>query len=133
MRAAVAQGQLEFALGGLSDVAVEGTMFDDELNAEAAAAQWLKNEFQYRCRAAYSAPQVRMTQSQAALVKAGGVEMLVVDGADPQWFEALSSAQGLEFLWETDAYRGAESRLFTHVSKALTEQRAALLNQIAEG
>lgn len=133
VRALVARGQLEFALGGLSGVATEGALFEDALNAEAEAARWLENEFQYRCRAAYSAPQVRLTQSEAALAKAGGVEMLVVDGADAQWFEALGRTQGLEFLWETDEYRGAESRLFTHVAKALTEQRAGLLERVAQG
>ena len=133
MRALVAQGRLEFALSGLSGVATEGAMFEDALNAAAEAARWLENEFHYRCRAYYSAPQVRVTQSEASLAKAGGAEMLVVDGADAQWFDALGRTQGLEFLWQTDEYRGAESRLFTHVSKALTEQRAALLDRVADG
>lgn len=129
----VAAGHIEFAMSGLSSLATEGVLFEDIVTSVEQGARWLANEFGYRCTTFYSSPLVRVAQSEAKLLKDGGFEMLVVDGADPQWYSALQASRGIEFLWSTDEYLGAESRLFTHVSSALTEERWSVMVRVVNG
>ena len=76
----------------------------------------IKNRRKNRGYSPYT-PQTFMSKQMASLLRSGGVEMLVIDGASPAWFEALRKSNAGEFLWETDPYFGEESRLFTHLCK----------------
>lgn len=113
----VQAGRLEFVLGGWSSIAPEMSHFEDLLTTFEQSQRWLLEEFGYRCVVAYVAPQTFMSKQMASLLRSGGVEMLVIDGASPAWFEALRKSNAGEFLWETDPYFGEESRLFTHLCK----------------
>ena len=115
VRTLVTKGQLEFSLAGWSGPCHEGVSYEDLIADYADAQQWLQNVFSYRCQTAYVSPQHAISSQVLKLLKAGGVEMVVVDGADSAYLEAVRNANSEEFLWETDRYLGGESRILVHI------------------
>ena len=108
--------QLEFALAGWSGAAHEGVTFDDLLADYADAQQWLANTFGTHCLVAYVPHQHAVSSQALRLLKEGGVEFVVVDGADAAYWGALKAAQSEEFLWETSRFLGGESRVLVHIN-----------------
>lgn len=128
----MAAGRLEFSLGGWTALEPEGASVEAVVAQLEAAQRWLSAEFGYRCVTAYVAPRASMPRSCAALLRASGVEMLVLDGAAAPQFEALRAARSAEFLWETSSFAGAESRLFTHVAPRGTPELWELVQRVAQ-
>lgn len=91
-------------------------MIDDLINVYEEAQRWLFEEFGYRCPIAYLKPAIRVNRELASFLHDGGVEMLIVDGAEETYYNAFLQSKSIEFLWETDPFTGVESRLFTHIS-----------------
>lgn len=129
VRSLVTNGQLEFSLAGWSGPCHEGVSYEDLLADYAVAQQWLNDVFSYRCSTAYIPPQHAVSSQALKLLKNGGVEMAVVDGADSAYLDAVRQANSEEFLWETDPFMGGESRILVHIcgnAEAMTPLWTAL-------
>lgn len=130
IKSLVTTGQLEFLLGGWSTVETENVLVDDLINVYEEAQRWLFEEFGYRCPIAYLKPSIRVNRELASLLHDGGVEMLIVDGAEEPYYNSFLQNKSVEFLWETDPFTGVESRLFTHISGDADSSLWAIVRRI---
>ena len=94
------------------------------------AQRWLFEEFGYRCPVAYLKPSYRLSLDIPALLKEGGVEMLIVDGVEEPVYKTLLENQSVEFLWETNPFTAEESRLFTHLASATSSGLWSVINRV---
>lgn len=105
-------------------------LIEDVILQYEEAQRWLLEEFGYRCPVAYLKPSYRLSLDIPAVLKEGGVEMLIVDGVEEPRYKALLENKSVEFLWETNPFTAEESRLFTHVSSTASSSMWSVINRV---
>ena len=123
VQALVTNGQLEFTSAGWRGPSHEGVTIDDLLADFASSQRWIFDVFGYRCPTAYIPPQHAISNQALHLLKEGGVEFAVIDGVDDSHLTTLRQTKSVEFLWETNAFYAAESRLLVHLVGDETSQQ----------